>query len=404
MREIESVIERIKRVKVRVECNQYRSPETLQEDFMELSQLIWKDIEVANALEADLSQVSAIHKFLIKEVLLIHRLEEDVINEAIFQANINLRHPQQHLNDGKRASEIYYFDSEDFEYFFVGDLHSDTISLQQMLYVSDFFESIIHGGNRRFIFLGDYVDRGKAHIKMIEYLLLLKYIFPENIYLLRGNHDGGSIEADHMKLCVGREKGSIDDIYFVLYTSNLASRNATFSDEVVKRYLDFFNSLCTLALLKYKGLTILAVHGGIPRPGEDSGDYYDYLHSFSDLTNETIVDHNQRSIRHNMFWSDPDEAIAGEVANSARFKFFRNHFDSFTDKLGIDLLLRGHEAEQNGYKEYFDRRLITLFSSGMILNEHNENINTETAYQNVKPKILHLNGNREVLIVDLNME
>ncbi len=397
-----NIIDYIKNIKKNVKLNNYYLKEKLEDDFYKTTEYIWEDIDVHNIKELDLRSLCDIHDYLINEVCKIHFMEKDEYNEEIFKFNLNLRDLKREPNDGKRACDIYYFTNEDYEYYFIGDLHSDTISLKRILKACNFFESFITGKKIRLIFLGDYVDRGKAHLKIVEFILLLKYIFPDSIYLLKGNHDGGRIEEGKIKLCVGREKNSVDDIYFALYIHNLVKSNITFKIKNVKNYLKFFDSLCNIALLCYKDLNILAVHGGIPRPNTDMEDYYFYINSISDLTNEEIKDHNNRSVKHNMLWSDPCENMDEAVISTGRFKFHKDHFNKFMDRLSLDLLIRGHEAEKEGYKDYFNGRLFTLFSSGMILDNNNENVNIETAYKNVTPKMLKLSQNKELIIIDLN--
>ncbi len=402
MRESKNTIDYINIIKEKVELNNYHLKDKLKDDFYKITEYIWEDLDVSNINDLDIQSLCDIHDYLLNEVCRIHSMERDESNEQVFKSNLSLRDLKIELNDGKRAHNIYYFKNEDYEYHFIGDLHSDTISLKRILKTCNFFESIINGGKIRLIFLGDYVDRGKAHLKMVEFILLLKYVFPDNIYLIRGNHDGGRIEEGNMKLCVGRQKNSVDDIYFALYTYNLAKSNTAFKMEIVEKYLKFFDSLCNIAVLSYKNLNVLAVHGGIPRPKTDMEDYYYYLNSISDLTNEKIIDHNKRSVRYNMLWSDPSEDTDEVIINTGRFKFYTDHFNKFMDKLGLDLLVRGHEAEQEGYKKYFDGRLFTLFSSGLILDDNNENTNIETAYENVRPKMLKLSQEEELIIIDLN--
>jgi len=336
----EMIVARIKRIRDKVEKLQYKNEDELREDIEGISQWIWNGLE--DIYTFDLSNVSKIHEFLIDEVINLHNEENEVRNENIFSNVLNMKNIKNHGIDGKMGSRIYLFKDSSYEYYFVGDIHSDDFIIRRILENCDFFKKIVFGKNIRLIFLGDYVDRGKEHLKTIGEILILKYIFPGNIYLIKGNHDGGFLESDGVKLCVGKPLEDKMEDYFILFLDILTKKNGSFSKDLIKKYLELFNSMAIIDIIIMKDKIILGAHGGLPRPHRERKDIYGYIKSIMDLTDESIVDNIGKTIVQNILWSDPLRGDQELREDSGRFRFKEEEFYEFSRILGADILVREH--------------------------------------------------------------
>lgn len=131
----------------------------------------------------------------------------------------------------------------------LGDIHGQYYDLLRL------FE---YGGfppESNYLFLGDYVDRGKQSLETICLLLAYKIKYPENFFLLRGNHECSSIN---------RIYGFYDEciFYFILLERKMRwfIGKRRYNIKLWKAFTDCFNCLPVLGLIDEK---IICMHGGL---------------------------------------------------------------------------------------------------------------------------------------------
>ena len=65
----------------------------------------------------------------------------------------------------------------------VGDIHGQIIDLFRI------FKECDLPPNRRYLFLGDFIDRGFFSSETLILILVLKVLFPSDVFIIRGNHE-----------------------------------------------------------------------------------------------------------------------------------------------------------------------------------------------------------------------
>jgi len=257
----------------------------------------------------------------------------------------------------------------DYELIVLGDLHGCYSCLKAAVMQSDFMNKVKKARTDptapdvRLVLLGDYIDRGRfAFNGVLRAILKLFLTVPENVFILRGNHE---YYIEHN----GRVYGGVKPADTI---NNLAP---LLPGEVFERYLKFFEEIPNS--LMYDNLFF--VHGGLPRETM-------LRERWKDLSAL-----NDPDIRFQMLWSDPSRAdsIPDDLqASSARFPFGRLQFRQFMSNIGCSVLCRGHEKVNAGFRDMYpkdDIRLLTVFSAGGVAND---DIPEDSNYRDVRPMAL----------------
>ena len=196
---------------------------------------------------------------------------------------------------------------------FIGDTHGDFDASKKVIaeYLRD---------DNKIIFLGDYVDRGPQSRENINYLSLLKLTYPDDIFLLMGNHEAYDL-IPH-------------------YPANFWW---SLDPESYTRYAALFSKL-PLAVSAGNGL--LALHGALPN-----------IEKLSALNEISLGSEEWRQI----IWGDFQNASGGFLGEFAgRPQFGEGYFHDIMNKFNKNLLIRSHQPMT---PILYGKRCLTIFTS-----------------------------------------
>ncbi|MDO9179972.1 MAG: metallophosphoesterase family protein [Agitococcus sp.] len=295
--------------------------------------------------------------------------------------------------------------SEDKKCFYIaGDLHADFVTLKHIFKKAKFLND---SDKITILFLGDYIDRGKDVRQVIELLVVLKYLFPESIHLLRGNHE---LYIEKEGRILSPMMGASDTTHFfdnwdafLRRQKNDAAKNSVKS--IINGYMELFDAMPLMALCSFgtenEKFRALALHGGLPRADLHCDGYYPKDIELHEWLNPQQRDSMGREQSGNILWSDPSpEENSAYFKNTSeiRFKFNKDQFVSFSKNHDIDMIFRAHEAHNDGFNAMYENRLMTVFSTGGKNRDVEEVMNPNSHYNRVSPNIFEVDYNAKQII------
>lgn len=269
-----------------------------------------------------------IEKSLINNIIAnpykISELEFSTISQIIYKA-VNILKEESVILD----LNINNFDEQ---VFVIGDIHGNLKSLQRLI-------EVIEQDNPKFvIFLGDIVDRGPYQLECLILVLALKIQQTNKYFLIKGNHE--SLE-------INQRYGFYQDFI------------RRFKDQ--RKFEEVLSLYKILPLCALVNKSILCLHGGIP---ED----FDFIKNLQGIKTQNLPSlfENMAKSLMQIMWNDPKSKLIG-FSDSFRgigIKYFgEDVFNDFMRENKLNYLIRSHEAFPEGYRWFFNKKLLSIFSS-----------------------------------------
>lgn len=210
----------------------------------------------------------------------------------------------------------------------VGDIHGQIIDILRI------FKECDLPPNRRYLFLGDFIDRGFFSSETLILVLALKVLYPTDVYIIRGNHEFAPI-FDH--------------------SSFFSEITSLYGDDTIIDLI--MNCFSFMPLAANVDNFILCLHGGI----SEGLVFIDQLKSIK----RPIVDF-QDTLVTEILWSDPIDEPNVDYKESPRGLgrlFGLRPVVNFLQRNGFSYIVRGHQCKPGGCESNCNRKVITVFSA-----------------------------------------
>ena len=246
--------------------------------------------------------------------------------------------------------------------YIVGDIHGNLHDLLKIFSIQGYPPKV------KYVFLGDYVDRGEYSVEVITLLFSLHCLYPEHVTLIRGNHEFRHVNSN-----------------YGFYESTTAIYE---DDDVWREFNDAFDYLPIAAIINRK---IFCIHAGISNENNIVQKIESIKRPLYDFNDEFVSD---------ILWSDPDKNVEEfELSKRGAGKIFgMKPLKRFLKENSFYVLIRGHQCVPNGVQTMFNNKLITVFSSSRYAPsldndcgflEITDDMNAVSHNIGVQPKLLH---------------
>ncbi|KAK7977100.1 protein phosphatase [Apiospora saccharicola] len=214
----------------------------------------------------------------------------------------------------------------------------------------------VNNADTRFVFLGDFVDRGYFSLETFTLLMCLKAKYPDRIVLVRGNH----------------ESRQITQVYGFYEECQQKYGNAS----VWKACCQVFDFLVLAAIVDGE---ILCVHGGLS-PEIRTIDQIRVVARAQEIPHEGAFC--------DLVWSDPEDVETWAISpRGAGWLFGDKVATEFNHVNGLKLIARAHQLVNEGYKYHFPQNsVVTVWSAPNYCYRCGNVASIMTVDRNLDPK------------------
>ena len=215
-----------------------------------------------------------------------------------------------------------------------GDIHGQFLDMIRFLKMTGL------PPHQKFLFMGDYVDRGQNSIEVVTLLFALKILYPEQVFILRGNHE-----------CPDVNMG-----YGFYQECEQRFNNKEHPNLGLKVFNCINQALMTLPIAAVINKKVFCVHGGLSPKLK-------YIQDINNINRFMKIPDN--GILCDLLWSDPSSNDKGWDYSQRGVSFTYNEqvLDEFLKVNNLELVCRAHQMVNDGFKFFNNNKLITLFSA-----------------------------------------
>lgn len=294
------------------------------------------------------------------------RLPDDKFNERVAIMKDTLKRAKDIFKNEPPVKKV------NSPVYVLGDIHGnlmDLMTFERVLWAKGPCE----GGN--FLFLGDYVDRGKDSMECILYLFAMKIANTAKFSLLRGNHEVRSLQES---MTYKKE---------VMKKLSRGGKLHDFAKEMWEMFNEVFDSMPVCAVIDD---SIFCAHGGIP------GISATKLEQLMRIPKNMPDPENESPPAWEMLWNDPmekNDALAainitasgskhshleqmkGYLKNEKRgtaYLYTDIAVNNFLGGNGLTHIIRAHEVIPPGYRFQMGGKVTTVFSTSRYCDQDNK--------------------------------